>query len=182
MNKNEFAVIILGALGFIGLGYGICARSKLAKVSERLDKRIDDLSSNMEFDIPEEIIHKAVDKAVRIESKKAVEKATSEAVTEINRDIHDNVKKKVENEYLNIKNSVLKEITVSASKIDVARVRRDVEELAKDAALEKFNDNLDDILDRFNSNLDNTSKIYASIREAITKGADSGQDFVVRLN
>lgn len=182
MNKNEFAGIILGALGLIGLGYGICAHSKLSKFSERLDKSIDDLSSNMEFDIPEEIVHKAVEKAVQIESKRAVEKATSEAVMEIKRDIHDNVKREVENEYGNIKNSVLKEITVSASKIDVARVRRDVEEAAKDAALEKFNDNLDDILDRFNSSLDNTSKIYASIREAITKGADSGKEFVVRLN
>lgn len=49
-------------------------------------------------------------------------------------------------------------------------------------ALEKFDDNLDDILEKFNDNLTNTSKIYSSIREAITKSSDSSKEFVVRLN
>ena len=61
-------------------------------------------------------------------------------------------------------------------------MRRDVEEAAKEAALEKFDDNLDDILEKFNDNLSNTSKIYSSIREAITRGVDGGKEFVVRLN
>ena len=52
---------------------------------------------------------------------------------------------------------------------------------AKEAALEKFNDNLDDILDRFNDNLDNTSRIYSSIREAITRCTDSGREFIVKI-
>lgn len=182
MSKNEFAGIILGALGLIGVGYGISMHSKLSKVSERLDKTIDDLANNMKIDISEEIVNKAVDRAVQVESKRVVEKAAKDSVSEIKRDIHANVRKEIDSEYSSIKDSVLKEITVSASKIDVARVRRDVEEAAKKTALEKFNDNLDDILDRFNSNLDNTSKIYSSIREAISKSSDSGKEFVVRLN
>ena len=88
----------------------------------------------------------------------------------------------VDKEYDNLKDTVLKEITSSASKIDVSRVRRDVEEAAKEAALEKFDDNLDDILDKFNNNLLNTAKIYSSIRNAITKDSDSEKEFVVRLN
>ena len=97
-------------------------------------------------------------------------------------DIRAKVQKEVNKEYESIKNSVLKEITASAAKIDASRVRRDVEEAAKEAAMEKFDDNLDDILEKFNDSLDNTTKIYSSIREAITKGSNSGKEFVVRLD
>ena len=65
--------------------------------------------------------------------------------------------------------------------LSTARVRRDIEAAAKEAALEKFDDNLDDILSKFNESLENTSKIYSSIREAITKDSTSGRQFVVTL-
>ena len=183
MNRsNDIIGVILGIAGLVGVGYAIGAHTKLAKVSDRLDKSIDDIADNMEFDIPEELINKAVDKAVKIEAKKAVDRATNEAISELKRDIRSDVQNAINNEYGNLKDTVLKEITCSASKIDVNRVRRDVEEAAKEAALEKFDDNLDDILGKFNDNLSNTAKIYSSIRNAITKDSDSEKEFVVRLN
>ena len=183
MNKsNEIINILFGLAGLVGIGYAIGTHTKLAKVSDRLDKSINEIADNMEFDIPEELINKSIDKAVQIEVKRAVEKATNEAISELKRDIRSEVQNEVNKEYDNIKSEVLKEITVSASKIDVTRVRRDVEEAAKKAALEKFDDNLDDILEKFNNDLDNTSRIYSSIREALTKNSDSGKEFVVRLN
>lgn len=181
MNRsNDIIGVILGIAGLVGVGYAIGAHTKLAKVSDRLDKSIDEIADNMEFDIPEELINKAVEKAVKVEATMAVDKATNEAVSEIRKDIRSEVQHVISTEYDNLKETVLKEITSSASKIDVSRVRRDVEEAAEKAALEKFDDNLDDILDKFNDNLSNTAKIYSSIRNAITK--DSGKEFVVRLN
>ena len=183
MNRsNDIIGVILGIAGLVGVGYAIGAHTKLAKVSDRLDKSIDEIADNMEFDIPEELINKAVEKAVKVEVTMAVDKATNEAISEIKRDIRSEVQNAVDKEYDNLKGTVLKEITSSASKIDVSRVRRDVEEAAKEAALEKFEDNLDDILDKFNNNLLNTAKIYSSIRNAITKDPDSEKEFVVRLN
>ena len=182
MTKNDFINYLFGAAGLIGIGYGLCAHTKLAKVSNRLDKSIDDLADNTEIDIPEELVNKAVEKAVQAEAKRAVERATNETISAMKKDIHAEVQKEVNKEYDSIKDSVLKEITVSASKIDVAKIRRDVEEAAKEAALDKFDDNLDDILEKFNENLDNTSRIYSSIRETLTKSSNSGKEFVVRLD
>lgn len=183
MNKsNEIINILIGLAGLVGIGYAIGTHTKLARVSERLDRSIDEIADNMEFDIPEELISKSIDKAVQTEAKRAVEKATNEVISELKRDIRSEVHNEVNKEYDNIKTEVLKEITASASKIDVTRVRRDVEESAKKVALEKFDDNLDDILEKFNDNLTNTSKIYSSIRDAITKDSDSRKEFVVRLN
>ena len=182
MTKNDFINCLFGAAGLIGVGYGICAHTKLAKVSNRLDKSIDDLADNTEIDIPDELINKAVEKAVQAEAKRAVERATNETISAMKKDIHAEVQREVNREYDSIKDSVLKEITVSASKIDATKVRRDVEEAAKKAALDKFDDNLDDILEKFNENLDNTSRIYSSIRETLTKGSNSGKEFVVRLD
>lgn len=182
MTKNDFINYLFGVAGLIGVGYGICAHTKLSKVSKRLDKSINDLADGTDIDIPEELVNKAVEKAVQIEAKRAVERATNETISAMKNDIHTKVQKEVDNEYDSIKDSVLNEITVSASKIDVAKVRRDVEEAAKEIALDKFDDNLDDILEKFNENLDNTSRIYSSIRETLTKSSNSGKEFVVRLD
>lgn len=174
---------VLGcAAGLLGIGYAIGTNSKLSKISERLDLAIDDIADDTEIDIPEKMISKAVDRAVQTQAKKAVELATTETIFSLKKDVRSEVRKAIDKEYENLKDSVLKEITTSAAKIDISRVRRDVEEAAKEAALEKFDDNLDDILEKFNDNLSNTSKIYSSIREAITRGVDGGKEFVVRLN
>lgn len=182
MTKNVFINCLFGAAGLVGIGYGVCAHTKLAKVSELLGKSIDDLADDTEIDIPEELINKAVEKAVQAEAKRAVERATNETISDMRKDIYTEVQKEVNKEYDSIKDSVLKAITTSASKIDVFKVRRDVEEAAKKVALDKFNDNLDDILEKFNENLDNTSRIYSSIRETFTKSSNSGKEFVVRLD
>lgn len=181
MTKNDVFGIVFGFTGLVAIGYAIGTHTKMAKISERLDQSINDLSDNMEFDIPEKLINKAVEKAAKDEAKRAVETATKEAIEQVKKDIHAKIQQEVEKEYDSIKDSVLKEITVSASKIDTNRVRRDVEEAAKKAALDKFDDNLDDILEKFNDNLTNTSKIYSSIRDAITKESISGKQFVVTL-
>lgn len=182
MNKNDMISILFGAVGLIGIGYAIGTHSKMARVSDKLNKSIDDIANGTEVDISEEIINRAVDKAVDSEAKRAVEQVTKETIINFKNDIHSQVHSAVVAEYDRIKDSVLSEISAEAAKIDISRVRRDVERMAKEAALKKFDDNLDDILEKFNNNLDNTSRIYSSIREAITKTPDSGKEFVVRLN
>ena len=179
MSKNfingDFLFGVCGCVvGLIGVGYAVGTHTKLSKISERLDNSINDLADNMEIDIPEEIVNKAIENAVKIESKRAVEKATNETISSLKKEIRSEVQTAVNKEYETIKDS--------AAKIDVSRVRRDVEAAAKEAALEKFDDNLDDILEKFNDSLTSTSKIYSSIREAITRSSDSGKEFVVRLN
>lgn len=180
-NKDSFMATIGVALGLVGVGYAIGTHTKMAKVSERLDKGLDELANGMEIDIPEEMVNKAVEKAVAAESKKAVEKATSEALAELKRDIHKTVSGEVEKEYEHLHKDVLREITDAASKIDVTKVRRDVERAAEKAALDKFDDNLDDILKKFNDNLDNTSKIYNSIAGTMSKRTDGAKEYVFRV-
>lgn len=182
MVRNSTINILIGLAGLVGVGYAIGTHTKMAKIAAKLDHSIDDLAADTEIDISETLINKAVEKAAKDEARRAVEAATREAVEQVKNDIHSKVQREVEKEYDTIKDSVLKEITVSASKIDTNRVRRDVEEAAKKAALEKFDDNLDDILEKFNKDLDNTSKIYGSIREALSKDTNSSKGFVVRLD
>ena len=102
------------------------------------------------------------------------------AVQEIKADIHKQVTAAVEKEYDRIKDNVLREITDEASKINIDRVRTEVENEAKRKALEKFDVSLDGILTNFNDNLKNTSKIYSSIANSITKQND-GKEFVFKV-
>ena len=170
--KNAIVGIAGAIVGLLGLGYGIAMHSKLAKVSNRLDVSIDKLVDGMEINIPDELVNRAVEQVASSEAKKAVAKATSEALDTVKRDIHSNVSAAVEAEYTSIKDTVLKNVTDEASKIDVARIRKDVEKAAHATAMKKFNDNLDDILDKFNDNLNNVSKIYSSIAGTATRNSD----------
>ena len=178
-NNNNILTTVLAISGLVGVGYGVACHSKMVKVSERLDKSIDALANNMEIDISEELVNKAVHKAVTIAVKSAVDTATNEAVTEVRRIIRKEVAAAVDKEYETIKESVLNEITVEASKIDVEKVTKDVEKGAEQMALKKFDVNLEGILKRFNNDLDNTAKVYSTIKSMMTP--NSNREFVVKL-
>ena len=176
-NNNNIFTTIIGVAGLVGIGYGYACHSKMVKVSERLDKSIDGLANDMEIDISEELVNKAVNKAVMAAVKSAVDKATNEAVIEVRNDVRREVAAAVNKEYEAIKESVLKEITVASSKIDVDKVRKDVERGAEKMALEKFDANLENVAKHFYEKLDTTAKVCSMF--AATPGTN--REFVVKL-
>lgn len=182
MNKHDNFVGMFGvAIGLVGLGYAMGTHSKMAKISEKLDRSIEDLASDMHIDIPNSMIECAVEKAVAAEAKQAVSKATDAAIVAVKRDIHKQVTDAVESEYSNIKETVLEELVTEAAKIDTKRVRADVERAAKEIALEKFDDNLDDILQKHNDELENVTKIYKAIADVVSPAKSNDNEVVLRL-
>ena len=183
MNKFDNLVGLFGAaLGMIGIGYALGTHSKMAKISDKLDISIEDLANRTPVDIPDSMIERATEKAVALEVKNAVGKATDIVLKEVKRDIHKQVGDAIESEYSDIKYSVLEQVTNEAAKIDVKRVRADVEKAAKEAVLEKLDTNMDDILENFNDQLKNTSRIYNSIADTMGKYKSSEGGTVLRIN
>lgn len=164
MSKFDNVVGMMGvAAGLVGVGYAISMRSKMAKISEKLDISIEDLAGKTPVDIPASVIERATEQAVAREVKQAVGKVTETVISEFKRDIHKQVSDAVETEYSNIKDTVLNELKNEAAKIDVKRVQADAVREAKQMVLDKLDDRMDDILENFNDQLKNTSKIYTSI-------------------
>ena len=164
MSKYDGIVGLAGAtLGLIGLGYGIGMRSKMAKISEKLDCSIDELASKTPIDIPNDMIERAVEKAVADKARESVSKATDIAVAAVKRDMHKQISDAVEEEYNSVKAQVLENLVTEAAKVDVKRVRADIEKAAKERAMEKFDDNLDDILENHTREFENVTKIYQAI-------------------
>lgn len=183
MNKFDNMVGLFGAaIGLLGIGYAVGTHSKMSKISEKLDISIEDLANKTPVDIPDSMIERATEKAVALEVKNAVSKATDVVLKEVKRDIHKQVSDAVESEYSDIKESVLEEVTNEVAKIDVKRVRADVEKAAKEAVIEKLDDNMDDILENFNDQLKNTSRIYNSIADSMTKYKTNEGGTVLRIN
>lgn len=183
MSKNFDALVgLIGVgVGLVGVGYALGTRSKMARISEKLDRSIEDLAGQIPVDIPKDIIERATEKAIACEVKGAVGKVTDAVTVDLKRDIHKKVTDAVESEYANVKESVLEELVSAASKINVKRVREDVENAAKKHALEKFDDNLDDILGNFNDQLKNTSRIYTSIADTMGKYGPNDREAVIRI-
>ena len=162
MNKditNKVAGLIGFGVGMIGIGYAVGTKSKMEKIADKLDKSIDELSNDAPIDISDtvvkEAVRKAAEKEVRYTVRKITETETRKQVSAI-----------VDSEYSNIKDAVLTEVTNSAAKIDVNRVRGEVEKAAKAQALKKFDDNLDEIMTDYKNNLSNVTKIYKSFADA----------------
>lgn len=186
MNKFDNVVGVVGAaVGLIGVGYALATHSKMAKISENLDRSIEELASSTPVDIPNDMIERAVEKAVAYEVKQAVSKTTDRVIADVKKDIHKQVSDAVESEYSNIKDTVLEELTAEAAKIDVKRVRADVERAAKEHALNKFDDKLDDIVDDFKEkceeylddckdNLGVINKVYKTFADAMTPNNSKG--------
>ena len=181
-HKSDTFICLVGvAAGLLGLGYAMGTHSKMAKISENLDRSIDELAGRTPVNIPDSMIERAVERAVLAEVKHVVGKATDVIATDVKKDMHKQISDAVESEYSNLKGTVLEELVSAASKIDVRRVRSDVEKAAKEHALEKFDDNLDDILENFNDQLKSTSKIYTSIADTMTRYKAGAKETVLRI-
>lgn len=174
--------MIGGAIGLIGIGYALGTHSKMAKISEKLELSIDDLANKTPVDISDSLIERATEQAVAREVKDAVGKVTDAALKDVKRDIHKQVSDAIESEYSDIKGEVLEEVKNEVAKIDVKRVRADVEKAAKEAVLEKLDTNMDDILENFNAQLNSTSRIYNSIADTMGKYRSSEGGTVLRIN
>lgn len=62
MNKFDGIIGVAGAaIGLIGIGYAFATHSKMAKISENLDRSIDELASRMPVDIPDNMVECAVE-------------------------------------------------------------------------------------------------------------------------
>lgn len=167
--KNKFLGFVGITLSVIGISYTISTLEKMNKIYDVVEKATDDLSKSVDVDISNEIIERAVNKAVENEVGRAVRKAADRAVVEIRNDIASQVRMTVNAAYADVKDSVDKELSRQVGNIDISKVKEEVIERAKEAAAEKLNENLDDILEKFNDELCNVGKIYNSIAKSFSK-------------
>lgn len=85
LNATAIAGLIFGACGIIaaavGIGYGIGQKRKVDDISDRLNKKIDEIAGNVDVDISDAVIDEAVKVAVDREAKSATQKAISSIIS-----------------------------------------------------------------------------------------------------
>ena len=90
MSKSYFdiAIGVVGlAASLLGIGYAIGQRKKLKDVSEKIDRSVSELSSNINIDISEEVVNRAVTKAIERETSLAASRATVNVANAIESDM-----------------------------------------------------------------------------------------------
>lgn len=165
---NYYGVIF----GVVGIGYALIVSAKADKLCKKIDKTVDNASSLINVDIPNKLIEQAVEKAVDREVSSAVEYAAHRAVKAVKADIHEQVKAAVDSAYKDIKESVSAEVAKEVANIDMKRLSKDVTAQAEQKIIDKFDDNLDELLEKFNHELSSVSKIYKSISDAMARNND----------
>lgn len=177
--------INIKSLGKIGIAMGIGALAysmyndiRIDRIAKNINVSVKELSDRTNVYATDAMVEKAVEKAVERATSRAVVDAKYRAEKKIEADVHNQVKTALDGLYSDFKKTVSAEMTKQASAINMTELKNDVVEKASHAAMEKLNDNLDDILEKFNAELDNISKIYNSIADKFTK-KDEG--FTLRL-
>lgn len=150
-------------------------------ICEKVNKSVDEVSKSVKVDISESVIDDAVEKAVDREVSRAVNRAVSLITGSMSNEIKNEVKTKISEMYPSIKSMANSKVVEEVSKINVAELKAEVRELAKDKAASKLDDQFDDILNKFNGDLDNISKIYSSIASHFNGNSGSGKDFKISL-
>ena len=166
-------------LGFGALAYSIYNDIRIDKIANNIDVSVKELSDRTNIHVTDAMVEKAVDKAVERATSRAVVDAKFRAEKRIEADVHKQVKDALDGLYSDFKKTVSAEMAKQASNINMNELKEEVVEKAKEAALEKFDDNLDDILEKFNSELNNVSKIYNSIADNFNRKRDDG--FTLKL-
>lgn len=173
---------LLGVLFGVGaIGYAVYVTNKMNRLADKLDTTVDDLSKDVELDVSDALVERAVEKAVDREVSISVRNATASVTRDIKSDIRREVKASVDAAYSDIKDGVKKEVERQVGNIDISDIRKEVVEKGKQAALEKLNGSLDEILDKFNTDLHNVSRIYESIASRMTRD-DSKKETVFKIS
>lgn len=160
----------LGFLAIVaGIAYTAYLHLRIKETNEVINASIDDVSKDMHVDISQAVIDRAIDKAVDREVNKAVRQISYEVTENMRKEIKTQVRASVNDAYSDIRKSVSKQIADDVARLDMDELKREVREQAKDAVLEKFNENLDSMLQDVNQNLTNVSKIYSSIADSMVR-------------
>lgn len=169
-------------IGFIGVALGAVSLVYTFYIKRQFERDIvNKISEGLPIDIPNEIINEAIEIAVGREVSKVVTSVSSQIVFNARQDIHREVKSTVEDSFSRIKSSVSAEVAKEVANIDMRRLKRDVEEKAKELIVEKFDGNLDSLLSDFNGNLKNVAKIYSSIADSLSKKNNSEAVFKIGI-
>lgn len=167
-NLKELAAysLIAGVIGIVG--YVLKAAYNMNSVADKIGKSVDEISNSVHVDVSEAVAVEAVRRAAEKESVGIVARASKEAVNAVRDDIQKEVREAVNKAYSSVKDDVRRELERKIDALNLDDIKEDIIEGMKDAATEKLNDAMDDILEEFNGNLKNVAKIYKSISKAMT--------------
>lgn len=173
-NTTAIAGLIVGVCGIItaavGIGYGIGQKRKVDDISERLNKKIDEIAGDVDVDISGAVIDEAVNVAVNREAKTAVQKAISSIISSTKAEMANQITLEIDRQKVAIKEDVTKEVTRQVSRLSINELKDSVVEQAKSEAMEKLQSSMDDILKGFTNNLSQVGTIYQTIAQAFSSG------------
>lgn len=152
-----------------GLGIDIYEHRKVAK---KVGLSVDELSKVSKDSIKEALVERAVECAAERSVETYIQRVKNDVMAEARDKIGVEVKKAVEASEAVTQKEVLDKISLEASKIDMAELKKSARDKAEEKILEKFDGNLEDLLQKFNENLSNVQKIYGGIADAISKGQE----------
>ena len=165
------------AIAVVGLG-GAFAYSIWKQ--HDLNKSIEKMTGKVHVDIEDPYIKEIVDRAVDREVDRKISAAASKAIDGVRSDMEKEIRKNVAAAYSDLKGDVKKEMQKQVKDISVESIRQEVIDEAKEAAVDKFKDDMDVILKGYNADLENIRKIYSNIAKTLETGNEKkGTTFTI---
>ena len=162
--------VVALAVSAIGLVIACASKEKSETVANALGTTVKELSSKeLPVDISERVIEKAIRAKVDGTVSEMVRKAASEAEKEVTADVKDKVTREINARYEDVKSDVARELKAQVGRVDISAVKKQVVEDAKEEAMDKFKDSLDEVLEKFDGQLNNVGAIYSHIAKKMSE-------------
>lgn len=175
MNEKTAAYIFGGiglVIGVFGVGMAIGYKKKNNDIAKKIDSAVDNVSKLSSVEVEDAIVKEATIKAVNRETSKCAKTCVAEIRSDVAESIRKDVSKAVNEERSRLKSSVENEINRQVRDLSIDDIQQEIIERAKNDALRKFNNRLEDILEDFNDRLKSTVKIYESIESTLGNKAN----------
>ena len=174
ISVEKVGLVVGVVVGAVGVAVAALAERRAERLARKVDMSVADLSEKTPVAITDALISKAVDSAVDRQVGMAITNASNAAVQKVATDMSTKVNNAINESYVNVKDSVTAELAKQVERIDIERLKADVTEKAKVAAVKKLDESMNEILKSFEHNLDNIPKIYGGMLGAMAKRQDNG--------
>ena len=161
INEKTIAYIIGGTAVAVSIGWSTYQQNQLKK-------QIDKLTGKIHLDVEDTYVCEAVDRVIDREVNKKINTAANKAIDEAKKEITKQVNKEVKAAYADVRKDVKAELTKQVGEVNINSIRKEVIEEAREAAVEKFKGDMDDVLKSYAADLDNVRKIHESIANTLS--------------
>jgi len=167
-NLGLIAALVGIGISFISVVIDIVHGRKIKKVAGTINKTVDELSrEDFGVEIAKEFVEAAATRHTERRVDDMLPGVKADALRSARETFRASVNDEINKLYPDTRNELKRALKERIGNIDISDIKREVIEDAKDAAMSRFNDDLDRVVQKYVDRLDDAGDVWAKFKEKL---------------